>query len=82
MFINIYFSSNLAEDIDSYVKVYNHIKKNSLFLQSLIFIKIDYIVSLWPYQIKAKAINDLCNHSGLSLPYFYLSCLPYFDRLG
>jgi hypothetical protein len=45
MFINIYFSSNLAEDIDSYVKVYNHIKKNSLFC--LFFIKIDYIVSLW-----------------------------------
>lgn len=26
MFINIYFSSNLAENIDSYVQVYNHIK--------------------------------------------------------
>jgi dipeptide/tripeptide permease len=26
-FINIYFSNNLAEDIDSFVNVYNHIKK-------------------------------------------------------
>lgn len=28
-FINIYFSSNLAADIDSFVNVYNHIKHNS-----------------------------------------------------
>ena len=30
-FINIYFSSNLAENIDSFVNVYNHIKNNSFF---------------------------------------------------
>jgi hypothetical protein len=42
-FINIYFSSNLAANIDSFVLVYNHIKKNSLFL--LFTIKNEYIVS-------------------------------------
>jgi hypothetical protein len=26
MFINIFFSNNLAENIDTYVTVYNHIK--------------------------------------------------------
>jgi drug/metabolite transporter superfamily protein YnfA len=43
MFINIYFSSNLAENIDSYVKVYNHIKGNSLF-GLFFYIKNEYIV--------------------------------------
>ena len=30
--LNIYFSSNLAENIDSFVTVYNHIKDNSFYL--------------------------------------------------
>lgn len=43
-FINIYFSSNLAENIDSFVKVYNHIKNNS-FVCLLFTIKNEDIVS-------------------------------------
>ena len=42
-FINLYFSNNLAENIDSYVKVYNHVKSNSM-LCLLLTIKYDYIV--------------------------------------
>lgn len=41
MLINIFFSSFLAENIDSFVKVYNFIKNNSF----LFFIQTDYIVS-------------------------------------
>jgi hypothetical protein len=42
-FINIYFSSYLAVNIDSFVMVYNQIKNNSLFF--LFSIKNEYIVS-------------------------------------
>ena len=49
MFINIYFSSYLAENIDSFVKVYNHIKNNSFFC--LFSIKNEYIVSASPRSI-------------------------------
>jgi hypothetical protein len=42
MFINIYFSVNLAENIDSYVNVYNYIKKNS-FLFLIVTIKKPHI---------------------------------------
>lgn len=43
-FMNIYISSNLAENIDSYVNVYNYIKNNSFFYIGLISIKNKHIV--------------------------------------
>lgn len=63
-FINIYFSSYLAENIDSFVNVYNYIKNNSFFC--LIFnIKNKYIV------IK----NKLCNNRNINRNFIY----PFFN---
>jgi hypothetical protein len=68
MFINIFFSNNLAENIESYVKVYNHIKNNSFFC--LFYIN-DYIVLknsfcnetknkfIYPFSFLTKFINLL-----------------------
>nr|YP_009739367.1 LAGLIDADG homing endonuclease [Tricholoma bakamatsutake]QIC20211.1 LAGLIDADG homing endonuclease [Tricholoma bakamatsutake] len=75
-FINIYFSSNLADNIDSFVKVYNHIKNNSFFC--LFSIKNEYIVSK----------NYLCNTQGeknnnrnFILPFSFLNEIKFINIL-
>nr|AYE93194.1 hypothetical protein C0995_000036 [Termitomyces sp.] len=59
IFINIYFSSILAENIDSYVKVYNHVKSNSSFCL-LLTIKNDYIAWTPPWRVIPRATNNFC----------------------
>jgi len=64
MFINIYFSSHLAENIDSFVKVYNHIK-NSSFIWLLFSLKNEY------------SVNNVCNKKNMirnsfGLPHIYI----------
>lgn len=75
MFINIFFSSYLAENIDSFVRVYNHIKNNSLFCL-LFSIKNEYIV------IK----NNLCNKKNInrnfifSLSFYILTGIKFIKK--
>lgn len=78
-FINIYFSSNLAENIDSFVKVYNHIINNS-FVCLLCSIKNEYID---PVPEK----NNLCFGYGCGsgarpVPFRFTACIRVLPGTG
>jgi hypothetical protein len=71
--INIYFSSNLAENIDSYVKVYNHLINNSFLC--LFSIKNEYIVS------KNYLCNQKNNNRNFIFPFSFLTEIKFINIL-
>jgi hypothetical protein len=60
-FINIYFSSNLVADIDSFVNVYNHIKNSGLLF-----------AFNFNYRILLRKSYRMPALMGVSSPFFYL----------